>query len=56
MFLLDTNVISEIRKPKAHGAAVAWLKRKRDLELFISAFSIGDLERDVEKTLASAKS
>ena len=25
MYLLDTNVVSELRKPKPHGAVVAWL-------------------------------
>ena len=26
MYLLDTNVISELRKPKPHGGVVAWLE------------------------------
>jgi predicted nucleic acid-binding protein len=25
MYLLDTNIISELRKPRPHGAVVAWL-------------------------------
>ena len=26
MYLLDTNVVSELRKPRPHGAVVAWLQ------------------------------
>src|SRR5271157_4844536 len=25
-YLLDTNVVSELRKPKPHGAVVAWIE------------------------------
>lgn len=31
MYLLDTNVISELRKRRPHGAVVTWLERVRDL-------------------------
>jgi hypothetical protein len=37
MYLLDTNVISELRKPRPHGAVVAWLESRDDAELYISA-------------------
>ena len=50
MYLLDTNVISELRKPKPHGAVIAWLKRVPDNELFISALTLGELQAGVERT------
>ena len=25
MYLLDTNVVSELRKPRPHGGVLAWL-------------------------------
>lgn len=50
MYLLDTNVISELRKPKLHGAVIAWLKRVPDNELFISALTLGELQAGVERT------
>ena len=50
MYLLDTNVISELRKPKPHGAVIAWLKRVPDKELFISALTLGELQAGVERT------
>ena len=33
MYLLDTNVISELRKPRPHGAVIAWLTPIADLSL-----------------------
>jgi predicted nucleic acid-binding protein len=49
-FLLDTNVVSELRKPKPHGAVVAWLKQLRDEQLFLSAVTLGELQAGIEKT------
>ena len=49
-YLLDTNVISETRKPKPHGAVVAWLQTLREEQLCLSAVSIGELQPGVETT------
>ncbi len=53
MFLLDTNVISELRKPKPHGAVIAWLRGRTEHELFLSALTLGELQSGVEKTRKS---
>jgi len=37
MFLLDTNVVSEQRKARPHGAVVEWLAGVPAQDLFISA-------------------
>ena len=50
MFLLDTNVVSESRKPKPHGGMMAWLDAQESNALFISAMTIGELQRGVEVT------
>lgn len=50
MFLLDTNVVSETRKPKPHGGVMAWLDLQESNALFISAMTIGELQRGVELT------
>ncbi len=50
MFLLDTNVVSESRKPKPHGGVMAWLGAQDTNALFISAMTIGELQRGVEVT------
>jgi predicted nucleic acid-binding protein len=51
-FLLDTNVVSELRKPKPHGGVVAWLSRAGDDQLFLSAVTMGELQAGVERTRA----
>jgi predicted nucleic acid-binding protein len=50
MYLLDTNVISETRKPKPHGAVLAWVKSISVPQIFISAMTIAELQAGIEKT------
>ena len=50
MYLLDTNVISELRRKKPHGGVVAWLEAQEDTELFLSAVTLGELQAGVELT------
>lgn len=49
-FLLDTNVVSELRKVKPHGAVVAWIRTLRPEQIFLSALTIGELQAGVELT------
>jgi predicted nucleic acid-binding protein len=49
-YLLDTNVVSELRKPKPHGAVVAWIRGLREDQIYISAVTIGELQRGIEQT------
>lgn len=50
MYLVDTNVVSELRKPRPHGAVLAWLEGVADEELFLSAVTLGELQAGVEIT------
>ena len=50
MYLLDTNVVSELRKPKPHGAVVAWVGAQDTTHLYLSAMTIAELQRGVEIT------
>jgi predicted nucleic acid-binding protein len=50
VYLLDTNVVSELRKPRPHGAVVAWLQSVDDAQLFISAVTLGEIQAGVEMT------
>ena len=50
MYLLDTNVISELRRPKPHGAVVAWVQSIEDKDLFLSAVTIGEIQAGIEIT------
>jgi predicted nucleic acid-binding protein len=49
-YLLDTNVVSEVRKHKPHGAVVAWLAGLRDDQVFLSAVTMGELQAGIELT------
>ena len=49
-YLLDTNVVSEMRKQKPHGAVVAWLTDLRDEQVFLSAVTLGELQAGIELT------
>ena len=55
MFLLDTNIVSESRKPKPHGGVMAWLAAQESATLYISAMTIGELQRGIELTRAQDK-
>ncbi len=50
VYLLDTNVISELRRPRPHGAVVAWLEGVADYDLHLSAVTLGELQAGVEST------
>ena len=47
MYLLDTNVISELRKPQADARVVAWAKSVIAARMFISAITLKELETGV---------
>lgn len=49
-YLLDTNVVSELRKVKPHGAVLAWLKELQESQIYVSAVTIGELQAGVERT------
>ena len=48
-FLLDTNVVSELRKPRPHGAVVAWVAALRDEQILLSAVTLGELQAGIER-------
>lgn len=50
MYLLDTNVVSELRKPKPHGAVLAWLQAADEIQLFVSAVTLGEIQAGIEVT------
>lgn len=49
-YLLDTNVVSELRKPRPHGAVVAWLDSIDDAQLFLSALTLAEIQAGIELT------
>ena len=53
MYLLDTVVVSELRKRRRNAAAVEWFERQRPIDLFISVISIGEIERGIARQRAT---
>lgn len=49
MILLDTVVLSEIRKSRPSPKVMAWLKAQKEDQLFISVISLGEIARGIEK-------
>jgi len=47
MYLLDTMVLSELRKKERNPGVTQWLSGKSDKELFISVVSIGEIARGI---------
>lgn len=50
MYLLDTNVVSELRRAKPHGAVLAWLDGVPDTDIHVSAVTIGEIQAGIEIT------
>ncbi len=50
MYLLDTNVVSELRKQRPHGGVVAWLESLNDAHLYLSAVTLGEIQAGIELT------
>lgn len=49
MILLDTVVLSELRKRQLSPEVVRWIAGFQDSDLFLSVVSIGEIERGIEK-------
>jgi len=50
LYLLDTNVVCELRRPRPHGGVVAWLQAVPDEHLHLCAVTLGELQAGVEIT------
>ena len=48
MYLLDTNVVSELRKRKPHQGVVEWIQRAAEESLFLSVVSVGEIQAGIE--------
>ncbi len=48
-YLIDTNVISELVRPKPDAAVLDWFSRTPDEAVFLSVLSLGEIRKGVEK-------
>jgi predicted nucleic acid-binding protein len=50
VYVLDTNVISELRRPHPQGAVLAWLGTVADGDLHVASVTIGEIQTGIERT------
>ena len=50
MYLLDTNVVSELRRPRPHEGVRAWIAAVPAEQLFLSAVTVGEIQAGIEIT------
>jgi len=49
MYLLDTDVISAMRRPDRSPQVRAWLRGKPEADLYLSVITLGELERGIRQ-------
>jgi len=54
-YLIDTNVLSELVRPKPSPAVLAWFRDVPDDSLYISVLTIGEIRKGVESVAAAAR-
>ncbi len=50
MYLLDTNVVSELRHPRPHQSVLNWIQDIPAEQLQLSAVTIGEIQAEIEIT------
>ena len=50
MYLIDTNVVSELRRPRPHQAVLDWIQGVPADDLHLSAVTIGEIQAGIEMT------
>jgi predicted nucleic acid-binding protein len=48
-FLLDTNVVSELRKRSPDPNVLAWYEKVQGAQLFLSVLTLGEIRKGVER-------
>lgn len=49
MYVLDTNVISAVRRPDRAPQVAAWFADKQESDLFLSVITLGEIERGISQ-------
>ena len=52
MYLLDTNVVSELRRSRPHPAVLRWIAEVPSDQLFMSAVTVGEIQAGIENVRA----
>lgn len=48
-YLLDTNVLSELRKPRPDPHVAEWLQSVHGVELYLSVLTVGEIRNGIER-------
>lgn len=48
-YLIDTSVISELRRKLPDASVVAWFERCAPQSLFLSVLTLGEIRKDIER-------
>ena len=49
MFLLDTDILSALRRRGRHPEVVGWLEGQRTVDLHLSVVTVGEIERGISQ-------
>jgi toxin FitB len=49
VILLDTVVVSELRKARPHPRVIGWVRGLREADVFLSVVTVGEIERGIRK-------
>ena len=49
MYLIDTDVVSALRRPERNPRLFEWMSRQRTVDLYLSAVSVGEIERGIAR-------
>lgn len=52
MYLIDTNVLSELRKPRRDPGVASWIRTVPGSELYLSTITVAEIERGIERQRA----
>jgi predicted nucleic acid-binding protein len=50
MYLLDTNILSEMRRARPHGAVLSWMSSIDASSLYVPAVVFGEIQIGIERT------
>jgi predicted nucleic acid-binding protein len=48
-YLLDTNVVSEVRKPNPNAGVAAWFNEADSADLYLSVLVVGEVRQGIER-------
>ena len=49
IWLIDTNVLSALRRPERAPAVTTWIKTQNPAELYLSVITLGEIERGISQ-------